>query len=888
MSVVFITPTDIISRFTYNSFVDVDVSDLVPAGATGVILQLSCTSASAYAIKVRKNGSTDNLTSGGVNLTHSWFGIGVDASRIFEGFVNDNPPGTNVHCYLMGYTRSEHVWWTNALDKTPAGAGSYNDVNIAADTGADTALGVWGKYASSSQNWAVRQNGSTDDRYTYGDHAFLIGVDGSEIFEMKVASAAVHFHLHGYVKAEATFNANATDQSLGSTGSYVDLAALPAGGIASIHEVIQSTYGNYHLRKNGASDEVYLRPTNHCWAVVEADVSRVVEGKISSTSVDWFLVGYLSQGAPNITSLTPDHGIPGDSVTIAGTGFGAAQGTGYVTFYNGKTAAITSWTDTQIVCTVPGAVTTGNLTVTTDGGTTSNGVTFTVDYPHIDSLAPTHGTATDEVTITGTYFEASQGGGYVQFNGVTAAIISWSATSIVAVAPGGVATGYVVVHTNAGLTSNGISWIVDSPVVTPPVSGVLLYVDVALTTDPSATASWEPVSAYIRQMRTRRGRQHELDRIEAGTATVLLNNRDRRFDPTDTGGPYYGNLLPMRRIRIRGAWNGVFYPIFYGYIETWPPSWPHLGYDALVEVQAVDGLKVLALKKLNALIEWPQEKTDRRVARVLDEVGWTLGEAWVLDNLTFTLGTNTRLGPYGDRALGFGSSSIQAATPTDEVALDHIRTCEEVENGVFLASADGLATFRGRTWPLQAANLVSLATFGDAPGELPYRELIASYDDSHIYNEIRVTATGGTLQTANDTTSQGHYYKRTLSHENIPLAGTDYEAKDQADYLLARYKDPTLRFTQMVLKPLRDPDNLWPQVMGREIGDRITVRRRPLGGGSLLEQEVIIQSIEHDIKVEDWTTTWELSPASGANYPTYWLLEDATYGVLGTTTRLGY
>src|ERR1700676_3888761 len=53
-----------------------------------------------------------------------------------------------------------------------------------------------------------------------------------------------------------------------------------------------------------------------------------------------------------ITAVSPLAGPPGSPVTITGTGFGAAQGTGVVAMYI-YGMAITSWSDTQIVADVP-------------------------------------------------------------------------------------------------------------------------------------------------------------------------------------------------------------------------------------------------------------------------------------------------------------------------------------------------------------------------------------------------------------------------------------------------------------------------------------------------------------------------------------------------------
>jgi hypothetical protein len=69
---------------------------------------------------------------------------------------------------------------------------------------------------------------------------------------------------------------------------------------------------------------------------------------------------------PSLTSLTPTSGAVGTSVTIAGTDFGATQGTSTVLF-NGTAATPTSWGATSIVVPVPGAATTGPVVVTVGG-----------------------------------------------------------------------------------------------------------------------------------------------------------------------------------------------------------------------------------------------------------------------------------------------------------------------------------------------------------------------------------------------------------------------------------------------------------------------------------------------------------------------------------------
>jgi hypothetical protein len=168
----------------------------------------------------------------------------------------------------------------------------------------------------------------------------------------------------------------------------------------------------------------------------------------------------VTGAAPAITSLNPNAGAVAAPVTIAGTNFGATQGTSTVTF-NGTAATPTSWSATSIAAPVPAGATTGNVVVTV-GGQASNGVMFTITVaggPTITSLMPNSGPVATPVTIAGTNFGATQGNSTVTFNGTTATPTSWSATSIAAPVPTGATTGNVVV-TVGGQASNGVNFTV--------------------------------------------------------------------------------------------------------------------------------------------------------------------------------------------------------------------------------------------------------------------------------------------------------------------------------------------------------------------------------------------------------------------------------------------
>ncbi len=107
--------------------------------------------------------------------------------------------------------------------------------------------------------------------------------------------------------------------------------------------------------------------------------------------------------------------------------------------------------------------------------------------------------------------------------------------------------------------------------------------------------TWTDVTSYVREMTTDRGRSDDWGTFD-GFASVVLSNRDRRFDPFNTSGPYYGKLLPRRQIRILAIDPNtmVSHPVFRGFVAGWPPVWTDAGKDSTVTLACFDAMGLLA------------------------------------------------------------------------------------------------------------------------------------------------------------------------------------------------------------------------------------------------------------------------------------------------------
>jgi RHS repeat-associated protein len=157
---------------------------------------------------------------------------------------------------------------------------------------------------------------------------------------------------------------------------------------------------------------------------------------------------------PYLSGLSPALGPVGTSVTIAGSNFGATQGSSTITF-NGVLASVTSWSNSQIVATVPAATPdgSGTVTVTVNSITSVPALQFTAIKPVITSLGPPAAPVSSIVILNGSGFGGNQVDSKVYFNGISAVIYSWSATSVSVGVPPNATTGPVTM-VRGGVTSN--------------------------------------------------------------------------------------------------------------------------------------------------------------------------------------------------------------------------------------------------------------------------------------------------------------------------------------------------------------------------------------------------------------------------------------------------
>lgn len=316
----------------------------------------------------------------------------------------------------------------------------------------------------------------------------------------------------------------------------------------------------------------------------------------------------------------------------------------------------------------------------------------------------------------------------------------------------------------------------------------------------------------------------------------------------------------------------------YALFTGWADSWAETAVDysagySEVTLAATDGQKVLAGITIPAAAAvGAGEDSGARVHRILNAAGW----------------------PLAARIIGTGDSALQATTFGD-TALVLAQLAAGSEIGALYVDGSGNAVFRHRRALITDTRSATVqAVFGDLPGtvqaagtELACASVSRADDDTTIASDIQITRAGGTLQEVTDYDAVAHFrFPRTFTSTGLLLA-SDAEALSYAQFVLYVGKSDENRFEALAVDPLADPASLYPQVLGRDIGDRIQVWRSPSGVASRVSKDCFIAGISHAIDVVNltWQTVWILQ--SAAKYGAFLVLDNPTLGRLNYNA-LGY
>jgi hypothetical protein len=371
----------------------------------------------------------------------------------------------------------------------------------------------------------------------------------------------------------------------------------------------------------------------------------------------------------------------------------------------------------------------------------------------------------------------------------------------------------------------------------------------------------EDVTQDVRTVSIRRGRSRELERYQAGAATVNLDNSARKYDPAAGTAvtPYGASMRPRKAVSITAG--GA--PVFSGVVDDWDLDYSLDG-NHISSVKITDAFAFLAQQEIQPHTATAQA-TGARIEAILDrsEIAW----------------------PDSRRDIDTGVATLQAdaiggtaADPKPVNALQYLQKVDTSEQGALFIARDGRLTFRDRS----SLQILTDTKFADDGTGISYVNVAASYGSEELRNRITVTRLGGGTATAEGTASVAAYGAIDYELRDTLLAD-DTQAQDLADLILARYEEPLLRIDaiEVVLDALPDPQVA--QVLGLELGALVQVVYTPSSIGDPIDQFVRLDQIEHSIDPTQHRVRLSFSQGE----PPALVLDSATFGLLDVNT-LGF
>lgn len=380
-----------------------------------------------------------------------------------------------------------------------------------------------------------------------------------------------------------------------------------------------------------------------------------------------------------------------------------------------------------------------------------------------------------------------------------------------------------------------------------PVKGVLDSADY-----PIEGIAFTDITSRLDDMTIDRGKNRELDRFNSGTLQASLRNEDRAFDPLYTASPFFGDIIPRRRVRVKT--DGALQ--FEGVIDDWNFAYDPSG-ESRAELIATDAFTYFSRQALVAGTATTQTSGER-VAAVLDMDGIE----WPADKRDIDEGV-----------------SVLGEDVFEGNALDYLQKVSTSEQGLFFIGKDGKAVFRSRLDATPTST--SVVDFADDGTGIPYALTAVNYGTELMVNQAVVKSSAGTA-TQTDVDSATLY--GTIATELDTLVNSVPQLENLAAYTIARFSQPEYRFgaIQVNLDTLSTSDKA--DVIGVEIGDVLRITFTPNDLPPALVQLGQVISVAHRVTSSRHDIVFSLAAVDF----TFLVLDDTEFGKLDSGHILAF
>lgn len=362
------------------------------------------------------------------------------------------------------------------------------------------------------------------------------------------------------------------------------------------------------------------------------------------------------------------------------------------------------------------------------------------------------------------------------------------------------------------------------------------------------------VSNQVSKIRTTGGYNLLQGQFNASQMNIRIIDPNGDFNSQNTSSPYYGKIVPLRKIRFGAVYSGTTYYQFSGYIISYDYSYPKDQEIGYVDITAVDGFRLLNLAGVTTVAGTSAgQYTGERIDDILDSVSF----------------------PHSLRSIETGISTVQADPATRRTALAAIQNCAFSEQGAFYFDGEGQAVFKSRnTVETSVAN--GLTTFANDGTGIGYFNIAPAFDDKLIINQATITPIGGTSQFAEDSDSIAKYFPHSVNYDNL-VVQTDAEALNIAKTYVATRKETQLRIDALTLD-LTTPDYAAGIVAALDLDYFSNVRIKNVGqDGTVIDKTLQVVGVAHDVTPNTWKTTFTTSePLVDA-----FIIGSSTHGIIG-------
>lgn len=369
----------------------------------------------------------------------------------------------------------------------------------------------------------------------------------------------------------------------------------------------------------------------------------------------------------------------------------------------------------------------------------------------------------------------------------------------------------------------------------------IAFDDTTFEPDPTWTYITALDSAKAAAYTLDKGKQTEDDQVNTTKVVVNVFDRDGVLDPTNSSGPYYGLIEPLLQLQVE-LWDpcaGEWQSRFRGFIEEWAyvpypgsyvdPAGVVEGYSS-IEISCVGIMEPLSSiqLQLGAFGDTPPTSSVGFVffdnATFQDRITQVWGNAGIDDFwlVAFTGNVEMAESPYSpsDNVMSVIQDAVDAELPSVANAYEdrfgrlacHGRLAEFDPEGTAAGASPGAWDFH--TWKCGDGFHVALSPDDTAHlRSFAFSRGISSIRNSAYCTPVGIAAADKDGQLSTDPTSIGKYGIRSWSKENLYISAglltgktAAEETKLMADFIVANFKDPKNRVTDLGFKSMHPDD----------------------------------------------------------------------------------